>query len=299
MKQSRIIQGLMRISSLSEEELYELIRFDLDHGIYFFDIADCYIEGEAEIKLGKVLKAHPELRKEMFIQTKGAIRMSSHGAYYDFGYNYIKEAIDDSLNRLGIDYVDSYLYHRPDIFMDNIEVAKAIDEAFNEGKIKHFGVSNCSKEMIEYLSSTLKQKIEYNQIEFGLGHMPIVEETFNFNMSNMEARSRTEDTYFYMKRKGIKLQAWSPFLVGYFGGSLFDENKYPEINKALNELKDKYHTSKCAVATAFILSLSKDITVITGSLNKDHIQECLDGEDIVLEKEDWYYLYRSTGAMLP
>ena len=299
MKRSRIIQGLMRISSLSEEELYNLILFDLAHGIYFFDIADCYDNGNAEIKLGNILKAHPELRKEMFIQTKGSIRSGEKGGYYDFSYSHIKEAINDSLKRMQIEYIDSYLYHRPDIFMDNKEVSKAVDEAFKEGKIKHFGVSNCSKEMIEYLQEELKQDIEYNQIQLGLGHMPIIEECFNFNMNNNESRSRTEDTYFYMKRKGIKLQAWSPFLVGFFEGSLFDESRYPNINRVLNELKDKYHTSKCAIATAFILMLNKDITVITGSLNQEHIQECLDGESINLSKEDWYYLYKSTGAMLP
>lgn len=299
MKKSRIIQGLMRISSLSEEELFDLIKFDLENGIYFFDIADCYDNGNAEAKLGRVLETHPELRNEMFIQTKGAIRSGEKGGYYDFGYEHIKEALDASLKRMKIDYVDSYLFHRPDIFMDAEDIAKAIDEAYKENKIKHFGVSNCSKEMIKYLSSSLKQEIEYNQIQLGLGHMPLIEECFNFNMSNKEGNSRTEDTYFYMKRKGIKLQAWSPFLVNFFEGSLFDENRYPDINRALNEMKDKYHTSKCAIATAFILMLSKDITVITGSLNKEHIKECLDGEDIKLSKEDWYYLYKSSGRTLP
>ena len=299
MKKSRIIQGLMRTASLSEEQLYDLIKFDLDHGIYFFDIADIYDGGNSETKLGKVLKAHPELRKEMFIQTKGAIRYAEKNGFYDFSYDYIKGALDASLKRMGLDYVDSYLLHRPDIFMDGEEVAKVIDESFKNGKIKHFGVSNFSKEMIEYLSGYVKQDIEYNQIQLGLGHMPLIEECFNFNMSNKEGNSRTEDTYFYMKRKGIKLQAWSPFLVNFFEGSLFDEEKYPRINKALNELKDKYHTSKCAVATAFILMLNKDITVITGSMNIDHVKECLDGEDITLSKEDWYYLYCSAGKMLP
>lgn len=299
MYKSRIIQGLMRISSLSEEELYELIKFDLDNGIYFFDIADCYAEGEAEIKLGNVLRNHPELRSQMFIQTKGGVTRGDKCGYYDFDYTHIKEAIDLSLNRMGIDYIDSYLLHRPDIFMNDVGVAKAIDEAFDEGKIKHFGLSNCSKEIIEYLGSAIKPKIEYNQIQLGLGHMPLIEECFNFNMNNKEGSSRIEDNYFYMKRKGIKIQAWSPFLVGFFEGSLFDEGKYPEINAVLNEMAEKYHTSKCAIATAFILRLNSDIAVITGSININHVRECLDGEKINLSKEDWYYLYQKSGRKLP
>lgn len=299
MKKSRIIQGLMRIDSVSEEELYKIIRFDLDNGIYFFDIADIYGHGEAESKLGRVLKAHPELRKEMFIQTKGGIISGNIEGYYDFSYRHIKEAIDASLYRMNINYIDSYLLHRPDIFLDSEEVSKAIGEAIKENKIKHFGVSNCSKEIIEYLKDSLPIDIEYNQIQLGLGHMNVIEETFNFNMKNNEGTSYTEDTYFYMKRKGIKLQAWSPFLVGYFEGSIFEEERYPKLNKALNDMKEKYNTSKCAIATAFILMLNKDITVITGSLNIDHIKECLDGENITLSKEDWYYLYKTSGSMLP
>ena len=69
MEKSRIIQGLMRGANLSEDELYKIIKFDLDNGIYFFDIADIYGRGECEILLGKVLKKHPELREQMFIQT--------------------------------------------------------------------------------------------------------------------------------------------------------------------------------------------------------------------------------------
>ena len=60
MKKSRIIQGLMRISTLSKEQLYDLIRFDLENGIYFFDLADCYDNSYAEKKLGNNLRKHPE-----------------------------------------------------------------------------------------------------------------------------------------------------------------------------------------------------------------------------------------------
>ena len=64
-------------------------------------------------------------------------------------------------------------------------------------------------------------------------------------------------------------------------------------------MANKYQTSKCAIATAFVLALNKDIAVITGSLNKEHVKECLDGENIKLSKEDWYYLFKASGRMLP
>lgn len=300
MKKSRIIQGLMRLDNVDESRLYEIIEYDLDHGIYFFDLADIYCRGESEAKLGRVLKAHPELREKMFIQTKGSIRFSPEtGGYYDLSYEHIKEAAYDSLDRLGIDYLDSFLLHRPDIFIDADEVAKAFNELYLEGKVKHFGVSNFPKEMIEYISKDLKQRIEYNQVQLGVGHLPMVSEVFNYNTNFDEGISRSSEAFFYLKRKGIIIQAWSPFIVRFFEGSLFDENKFPEINRALSKYAEKYHTSKCAIATSFLLRLDKDLLVITGSMNLEHIQQSIDGENIELSKEDWYAIYKECGYKLP
>ena len=299
MMKSRIIQGLMRVAKLSEDELYEIIKYDLNHGIYFFDIADIYGRGECEILLGKVLKKHPELRKQMFIQTKASIRFTDDGAYYDLSYEHIKEGVYASLERMGIDYVDSLLLHRPDIFIDADEVAKAFDELYKEGKVKHFGVSNFPKEAIEYIKEKTSYPIEYNQIQFGLGNPLLAEELFNFNVNHDNGISKTNDTYFYLKRNNIQVQAWSPYLVGFFRGLLFDEEKYPEINMVLDKYAKKYGTNKCAIATAFILKLNKDITVITGSIDIKHIQESLDGEKINLTKEDWYAIYKECGHHLP
>lgn len=299
MRQSRIIQGLMRTSNIDEEQLYEIIKFDLDNGIYIFDLADIYDNGGSEIKLGNVLRKHPELREKMCIQSKGSIRFYDRGGYYDLSYEHIIDAVNSSLDRLGISYLDCFLLHRPDIFMDAKEVARAFNELYEQGKVKHFGVSNFPKEAIEYLKKEVKQKIEYNQIQLGLGNTLLIDEIFNFNVNNDLAISKTSGTYFYLKENDIAIQAWSPYMVGFFQGSLFDNYKYPKINEVLEGFANKYHTNKCAIATAFILELNKDINVITGSLDINHIQESLDGENIELSKEDWYTIYKECGHNLP
>ena len=299
MKQSRIIQGLMRIDSISDGQVYDLLCFDLERGISFFDLADIYGGGEAERKVGRVLKAHPELREKMFIQSKVSIYRAEGGNYYDLSRDHILTGVNEILERLGISYLDSLLLHRPDILMEADEVAEAFDILQKQGKVRHFGVSNFSAGAMRYLANRLRQPIEYNQVQLGLGHMPMVSEALNFNMDNHEGTSRSEDTFFYMKKHSIQIQAWSPFLVGFFQGSLFDDGRYPDINRALWEMANKYQVSRCAIATAFLLKLDKDLHVVTGSLNPDHIQECLDGEKIDLSKEDWYFLYRASGNMLP
>ena len=295
---NRIIQGLMRSDSLSDEELYDLIKFDIDRGINYFDLADIYGLGAIEAKVGRVLKAHPELRKDMFIQSKCSI-VKKEAKYYDLSYSHIMESVNQILERLNISYLDSLLLHRPDILMDPKEIKKAFIELKESGKVLHFGVSNFSKEAIEYLNSEVDGMIEINQIQIGLGQMRLIGEEINFNMNNDESVSHSGSTLFYLKRKGIQIQAWSPFLVGYFDGSIFDYNRFPNLNNKLDELAWKYQVPKAAIATNFLLMLDSNLLVITGSMNKNHIDDCLKGNTFKMDKMDWYSLYQAAGHMLP
>ncbi len=294
----RIIQGLMRCLSISDDELYELIKYDLENGITVFDLADIYGNGEVELKIGRILKEHKELREKMFIQTKCSI-IKSDEVYYDLSYEHIISAVEKSLKRMNIEYIDSLLLHRPDIFIDAKEIKRAFIELKDKGLVKHFGVSNFSKEIIEYLNSEIDGMIEVNQLQLGLGQMRLIEEELNFNMNNEEGVSHTSSTFFYLKRKGIQIQAWSPFLVDFFDGSIFDEKRFPELNDKLAELAKKYNVTKPAIATNFLLMLDPKLMVVTGSMNKKHVMDAVMGCGFKMDKKDWYSLYKSTGKMLP
>ena len=301
MSRSSIIQGLMRLRDLSVDDLYYLIKFDLENGIDYFDVADIYSDGECERKLGEVLKNHPRLREDMFIQTKvGLVKdRKNNVSYYDLSYEHIMEAVEASLKRLNVTYLDSLLLHRPDIFLDAREVARAFSTLKQTGKVHHFGVSNFPHEALKFLKDQTNIPIEINQLQFGLGHLDLVREVLNLNVNNEEGSEHTGELYFYMKRYGIKLQAWSPFQYGMFAGNIFKDEKFKEMNDYLEELANKYKTTKCAIATAFILMLDKNNQVITGSVNKTHIEEALDGTRVKITKAEWYTLYRKTGNLLP
>ena len=297
---SRIVQGLMRVFDKNKDDLYSLIAYGLDHGITSFDTADCYGGGASESLIGEVLSDHPELREKMYLQTKCSIRRARDGkSYYDLSKEHILEAVDASLSRLKTPYVDSLLLHRPDIFLNAKGIAEAFEELYRQGKVLHFGVSNFPKETLEYLFSEVRVPIEVNQVELGLGHLPLVSEPLNTNLNHDDSIYRAGELFYYMKRKGIALQAWSPFQKGYFGGVIFDEGRFPELNQALREMTERYHVSKAAIATAFILALGEDVSVVTGSMDPAHVQECIDGASVPLSKEDWYILYRAAGANLP
>ena len=299
--ESKIIQGLMRLRDVSGDELYDLIKFDLENGITYFDISDIYLDGEAEKKLGAVLKAHPELREKMFIQTKCGIvnDRAKDISYYDLSYEHIIESVNKSLERLGLDYVDSLLLHRPDIFIDAHEVARAFATLSQEGKVKHFGVSNFPHEIMKYLYDHTNIPMEVNQLQLGIGHLSLVNEVFNVNMNNSEGIERAGELFFFIKRHGIVLQCWSPYQVGFFGGNVFKDPNYKEVNEYMEELGKKYNVSKCAIATAFLLKLGDFIQVITGSTDKEHVKQTVDGTKINLTKAEWYTIFRKTGNLLP
>lgn len=301
-RENRIVLGLMRLRDVSVEELETLIKQCLDSGIKFFDISDIYCNGESEIKLGEVLKRNPGLREKMIIQTKGGIVKNKEGKVegYDLSYDYIKKACLASLKRLNTTYVDSYLFHRPDIFLDAKEASKAISELTEEGKIRHFGVSNFSSSAISYLQSEMHDiKIEVNQLQAGLGHMDIFSSQMNTNMDNEEGVDRDNGVFYYMKENKITLQCWSPYLIGFFQGNIFTDPKMKKANEVMEKLAEKYSVSKCGIATAFLLSLTNDTQVITGSMDINHIKQTLEGTKVKLSKADWYSLYTSTGHCLP
>lgn len=299
--ESRLIQGLMRLNYISLEELEDLVLFDLSKGINFFDTSSVYGDGVSEKKLGEVIKRNPKIREKMIIQSKcGIIKKRSEGInYYDLSKENIISSCLESIDRLNCKYLDYFLLHRPDIFIDRDEVKEAFEYLFSKGLVKHFGVSNFDKEKIEYLESNAPFKLEVNQLQLGLGHLNLVSEVFNFNTNFNEGINRDEGMLFYLKRNNMILQCWSPFQVGMFEGVIFDKGKYPELNSELERLANKYSVKASSIAIAFLLKLGKNVQVILGSTKKEHIEDALLGENINLSKEEWYTLYRIAGYKLP
>jgi aryl-alcohol dehydrogenase-like predicted oxidoreductase len=115
----------------------------LDTGINFFDTADIYAGTRSEEIVGKALRAH---RDEVVIATKFGMEVApgKTGA----APTYVKQAVEDSLRRLGTDYVDLYQLHRPDPDVPIAETLAALDELVRDGKVREIGCSNFSAEQL-------------------------------------------------------------------------------------------------------------------------------------------------------
>lgn len=293
---SRVALGVMRISEKSPEEAVKIITTAMDCGINFFDTADVYGAGKSSQVLGRALKDAGIARDKVILQTKFGIVA---GKRYNFSKKHLLEALDFELNNLGVDYVDFALLHRPDTLVELDQVAEAFNELQNSGKVRHFGVSNVNPWQTELLQSAVDQKLEVNQLQFGLGHTGMVEQEFHVNMSDSSSVDHDGGIIAYSRLKKMTIQAWSPFQYGFFEGVFVDNPKFPELNAKLEELAKKYDSTKNGIATAWILRHPAQMQVILGSMNPTRIEQMAAGADVTLEAQDWYDLYFAAGNDLP
>ena len=292
-----IAVGCMRISEIETVRLTEHIRFCIEHGLNFFDHADIYGGGQCESRFAEAFKKTGYKREDVILQSKCAIRP---GVMYDFTKKHILESVDGILKRLDTDYLDVLLLHRPDALMEPEEVAEAFELLEKEGKVRHFGVSNHRPYQIELLNKFVKQELCANQLQFSIPFSNMVAAGMEANMLTDGAIDRDGGILDYCRLKDITIQAWSPFQYGFFEGIFLGNNeKYPELNKALEEISQKYDTTPTAIATAWILRHPANIQMIAGTTNTERMSEIIKGNEIRLEREEWYRLYLSSGHILP
>lgn len=293
---SAVAFGTWRMNKITTDQAVNAIDAAVDCGINFIDSSDVYGRGASETILGEALKNTKVQREKLFIQTKGGI--ISHQRY-DFSKKHLIEAVDASLMRMKLDYIDSYVLHRPDALMDPVEVADTFDQLVTEGKVRHFGVSNFNREQFSLLQSATHQKLLVNQLEFGLKHTEMIDHGIHTNMSDTRSIDHDGEFLEYARRKNITIQAWSPFQLSNYGGLFINNPDYPELNQALQNLADKYHVSKNAIALAWILRHPASFQVLIGSMNPEHIKDSAKGADITLTRQEWYDLYLAAGNTLP
>ena len=216
-----------------------------------------------------------------------------------FDHAYILNSVDGSLKRLKTDYVDILLLHRPDALMEPEEVAEAFEILEKSGKVKAFGVSNHNPMQIELLNQYCGGKICIDQIQFSAAHCPTIDAGLNVNIHNDAGCDRDGGIIEYARLKKMTLQAWSPFQYGMFEGIFIGNEKFPELNKVLDRLAEKYGVTQNAIAVAWIMRHPAGIQTIVGSTNLKRIQDISKASDIVLSREEWYEIYLAAGKMLP
>ena len=292
---SEIGLGCMRITELQDKkEVRNLIDTAMDQGIDFFDHADIYAKGHAEEVFGEVVDS--AMRQNMIIQSKCGI---IPGKAYDFSKEHILNSVDESLKRLRTDYLDILLLHRPDTLMEPEEVAEAFELLEKSGKVRYFGVSNQNSMQIELLNKYCDNRIKINQLQFSIAHCDIVDSGLNVNVHSEAGANRDGSILEYCRLKNITIQAWSPFQYGMFEGVFLNNEKFPKLNKLMDELAEKYQVTNNAIAVAWILRHPARIQPIVGTTNKTRLTGICKASEVNLTREEWYALYMAAGKVLP
>ena len=124
---------------VDEDQLLEAVRVALDQGVRLFDTADIYGLGASELLLGKALRGH---RDRVVVATKFGVRFHQGKNRYDTSVEWIKEAVDASLQRLGIDCIDLYQMHYWDGKTPLQEIVATLEALIVRGKIRAYGITN-------------------------------------------------------------------------------------------------------------------------------------------------------------
>ena len=295
---SEIVLGMMRIKDKSVKEVEELVETALSVGINAFDLADIYGRGRCEELLGLVLKNRPDLREEMWIQSKCGIRIEEF-TYFDFSKDYIIKSVDGILQRLKIDHLDSLLLHRPDALMESDQVAEAFDLLYKQGKVRDFGVSNQNPMMMELLKKDVKQPLSVNQLQLSAAFTPGFESGFHVNMEDSQAAMRDGSIFEYCKLHDVVIQAWSVLQFGYFKGNFVGNEKFQALNQVLDRLAIKYGVTPSTIAISWILRYPAKMQAIVGTTNPKHLREASQATNFSLTRKEWYEIYLAAGNNLP
>lgn len=263
-------------------------------GINFFDTADIYGPdndepfGASEALLGRVFAAAPALRDQIVLASKGGIRM---GVPYDSSPGYLVAAIDASLARLGVERIDLWQIHRPDMLTHWADVAATLDAQVQAGKIGAIGVSNFTPAQTRALAAHLKAPLVSTQPEFSpLALAPLFDGTLDLAME-----------------MGQAVLGWSPLGQGRLGDGdprpgrrKAEDDRTARVKAALASHGGKFGVGIAATAYAWVLAHPAGITPIVGSQNPARIAEAADAFKVTFTRAEWYaILTASLGENLP
>ena len=293
---SAIAMGCRRWANLCKNEASKLLATAIDCGINFFDHADIYGSGQAEVVFAEAFRQCNLPRDKYFLQSKCTLRKYGEHNIYDQSFRHIIQAVEGILRRLDTEYIDFLLLHRPDILADPQEIAEAFLRLKNEGKVHFLGVSNYNQAQIKQLQKEVGYHIPVNQIQVSLAHTLLFDAYFQVNMRK---NSGVDGMLEYSKENNMLLQIWSPLQKDDGKTSFLGDNNYFELNQKLSAVAKKYQSTPAAISIAWLLRIPFNIQAAVGTTNAEHLRELCKAVDIYLTRDEWYSLYVAAGNSLP
>lgn len=266
-------------------------------GVNFFDTAQAYGFGTSEQILGRALADHLRAERDaIVIATKGGLRIDEdEGLLRDSSPAWLRRGIEESLANLGVDHIDLYQLHWPDLRTPFEETGGALRQLVDEGKVRHVGVSNFSAEQMARLSRTIR--------------VETLQPPYHLFRREIEAGVLP-----YCREHDIGVLVYGPLAHGLLGGAMDEETTFPDddwrskssvfqhdsfernlgVVRRLGELAAERGVTVGQLAIAWTLANPAVHVAIVGARGLDHIEESVAAAAVELSPED---LLRIEGVM--
>ncbi|MBZ5608429.1 MAG: aldo/keto reductase [Acidobacteriia bacterium] len=298
LKVSRICLGAMTYGSkrwrewvLEEEESRPFIRRAVELGINFFDTADVYSHGVSEEILGRALKDFGPPRDRLVIATKVFSPMGDDPNLRGLSRKHILHSIDDSLRRLGVDYVDLYQIHRFDYHTPIRETLEALDQVVRSGKARYIGASS--------MFAWQFARMLYTSDQLGLARFVAMQ-----NHYNLIYREEEREMNPLCREEGVGLIPWSPLARGFLMGNrrkedfgetvrsrtdeyaqrmYYQDSDFAVVDR-VTEIARRREVSNAQVALAWVLAQPGVTSPIIGASRMQHLDDAMASLQLKLEE---------------
>ncbi|MGO4622769.1 aldo/keto reductase [Ensifer sp. 2YAB10] len=261
----------------------------LDAGINFFDTADAYASGQSERILGDVLKSR---RDEVVIATKVGFRTGTPLSQAGLSRRHILWSVDESLKRLGTDWIDAYIVHKEDPHTPLEETLSALDAVVRSGKVRYIGFSNWSAWKVAAAA----------EIQKANGLAPFTHGQMHYSLLGRDVE---RDVIPMMQRYGLGLTVWSPLASGFLSGKYtrdnlgdpdnrysgfdilpFDKEQGFKLVERLRGIAGEHGASVAQVAIAWLLAKKAVTSVLLGASKPHQLRDNLGAADLALTQAE-------------
>jgi aryl-alcohol dehydrogenase-like predicted oxidoreductase len=277
------------VGKTQQEEANKLVGIALDAGINFFDTANVYSTGISEQILGKSLGSK---RKDIILATKVRGKMGERVNEIGLSRVHIMHQVDESLKRLGTDYIDLYQIHGFDVLTPLEETLRALDDLVHSGKVRYIGCSNLTAWQL-MKSLWISDKHGINKFKSLQAHYSIA------------GRDLEREIVPLLKDQNVGLMVWSPLAGGFLSGkyrknqvpeeeSRRKEFDFPPINKekafdiidTMDEVSKAHTASVAQIALAWLLHQKVVTSVILGVKNEQQLRDNLKSIEVVFTEDE-------------
>lgn len=298
---SRICMGCMGFGdskngqhswTVDEKQTREIIQRGLELGINFFDTAIAYQSGTSEQYLGRALRDFAD-RDKVVVATKFLPRTNEEIASGISGQKHIEKMIDKSLQNLGMDYVDLYIYHMWDYQTPLYDIMEGLNRIVKAGKARYIGISNCFAYQLAK-ANALAEKEGFAKFISVQGHYNLIFREEEREMAKLCAEDNIAMTPYsalaggrLSKRPGEtskRLQEDSYARLKYDATAQQDG----VILERVAELADKHGVSMTEIALAWLLT--KVTSPVVGATKLHHVEGAARATELVLDESELSYL---------